>query len=602
MDQKFLLAAASAHLRSEPRHAKLLSQKHLFPIGDSIGFLTADADIQVKFRDSGGGLIIADDATIEHIGDAFCLKMGKAQFDAAALRLQRSDYVFVVAEGSSQRAAVILCFFSSATAPFENLDQEQPALRLSAFDLPPSEVTIVDAPPVKAALYTSLAKSDAQLFSLGAQTFLRSPHILTHLFSHVMSLESSDHVSYISTLKVVADQLRSLLARRIRRVEKNHQELWSAFYGESISFLDGGVSRIVSLPGTEPMGIRVGIYTVTPGERDLEKRESWNLRSYVLGDVISDKSLITEQTYQTDTKRLQEAARYILEPLSALLHIEAAKEKPRLLLLHGPLQNAFAIYDELDPSFIPGVNKDFLASVGIRQEDIIAAVSDLPKDARGRPVWNGCIAVYLFIMKRLHALSVPLAGVIERGGATVFARAVLRSLVDEGTIPPSTTKKINDRISRYEIGDELLFGCLLGEGEYLEPLPVPKNFKHRAHDRWQPVVAQFPTPIATMIKCAATSFPYRVEMTSAPNPDDLQRLMSLLYHMSRLLPHYSFPVGIDIADKYAKIPDWLSKGISARLTANVLTKVLETGDARLLMQVRRLLALSPRDFFFRPKA
>jgi hypothetical protein len=78
--------------------------------------------------------------------------------------------------------------------------------------------------------------------------------------------------------------------------------------------------------------------------------------------------------------------------------------------------------------------------------------------------------------------------------------------------------------------------------------------------------------------------------------------MSLLYHMSLLLPNYAFPVGIDIADKYVKIPDWLSKGVSASLTAAVLKKLLKSGDERALIQVRRLLALAPRDFFFRPKA
>jgi hypothetical protein len=179
---------------------------------------------------------------------------------------------------------------------------------------------------------------------------------------------------------------------------------------------------------------------------------------------------------------------------------------------------------------------------------------------------------------------------------------VIDTLVAEGTIPPSTGKKLKDRLSRYEIGDELLFGCMLEEGEYLTPLELRKNFRHRAHDRWQLVVEQFPRVSATMIKCSATNFPYRVEMTVSPDEAEMETRMSLLYHMSLLLPNYAFPVGIDIADKYARIPDWLSKGVSARLTATVLKRILETGDARMLMQVRRLLAMSPRDFFFRPRA
>jgi hypothetical protein len=205
-------------------------------------------------------------------------------------------------------------------------------------------------------------------------------------------------------------------------------------------------------------------------------------------------------------------------------------------------------------------------------------------------------------MKRLREMPVPVAGVVERGRGISFAMAAIDSLVGDGVLPRSTRSKLLKRLLRYEISDELLFGCILEEGEYLEPLRLVKNVPRRAHDRWQPVVAQFVAPIATMIKCSATNFPYRVETAVTPDTAELDRLMSLLYHMSLLLPNYSFPVGIDIADKYAKIPDWLSKGLSARLTANVLRKVLETGDPKLLMKVRRLLALSPRDFFFRPKA
>jgi hypothetical protein len=108
--------------------------------------------------------------------------------------------------------------------------------------------------------------------------------------------------------------------------------------------------------------------------------------------------------------------------------------------------------------------------------------------------------------------------------------------------------------------------------------------------------------MATMLKCSVNSFPYRVEFNSTKQIPEVEQIMNLLFHMSMLLPHYAFPVGLDIVDKYAKIPDWLSKGISERLTANILKKVLEQGDDRLLMQVRKLLSLSPRDFFFRPKA
>jgi hypothetical protein len=603
MQQKLIIAASSTYLRTGQHHEKLLLDKRLFPVGHDVGFLNSGTDIQIKFYDSDRKLLVSNEAKIEQIKDTFCLKLAAPILQAAIKRLQNSNYVLIVFEGSIERATAILCFVAHDNRIFETLEDQNPTLRLEACDLPPTQITVADVPAVRTALYNLLANSYPELFSVSAQRFLATPHILTHLFAQVMSLASADNISYISTLRLIADQLRSLLGPKIRKVTKDHHKLWSVFYGERLSFLDGGMSRIVSLPGTEPMGIRVGIYTVIPGERDPEKRESWDLGSYVIGDVVNDRSVITDEIYRTDTKRLQEASRYILESLRALLYIESVRNNPpRLLLVHGPLQNAFNDYDETEPYYVPGVSKDFLSSVGIDEEAVTASISDIPKNRNGKLLWNGCIPIYLYVTKRLCSATVPVLGVVEHATSTTLTWAVINSLVGEGKIPDSTGRKLLDRIKRYEIGDELLFGCILEEGEYLEPFELQKNFRRRAHDQWKPVVEQFPKVSATVVKCSATNFPYRVEMPSAPDSKELEARIGLLYHMSLLLPDYAFPVGIDIADKYVRIPDWLSKGVSARLTASVLKRILETGDTRMLMQVRRLLALSPRDFFFRPRA
>jgi hypothetical protein len=603
MEQKLIVAAACAYLRAGQHHEKLLADKRLFPLGPSSGFLNANTDIQVKFYDSNQKLVVTNEARIEHLKDTFCLRLTNEQFDSAVKRLLSSDYLLIVFEGSVERATVILCFLTKQQRVFETLETENPALRLIACDLPPTAVTVVDIQTVRTALYNLLAREKPELFSVNIQRFLGTPHVLTHLFAHVMSLASADNISYISTLRIISDQLRSLLTPRIRKIQKDHHKLWHTFYGDCLSFLDGGVSRIVGLPGTEPMGIRIGVYSVTPGEREPEKRERWELSSYVIGDVVNDRSLITDENYRTDAKRLQEASRYILESLRALMHIDSGTGiVPRLLLVHGPLQNAFADYDETEPWYVPGVSKDFLASVGIHEQDVVTTVPDIPTNRNGKLLWNGCIPVYLYITKRLWAAKVPIAGVVEHAASASLARTVIEQLVREGKLPVSTGNKLKDRLKRYEIGDELLFGCILEEGEYLAPFELQKNFRRRAHDQWQLVVDQFPKVSATMIKCSATNFPYRVEMPATPESDELDSRMSLLYHMSLLLPNYAFPVGIDIADKYARIPDWLSKGVSANLTASVLKKILEKGDTKTLMQVRRLLALSPRDFFFRPRA
>jgi hypothetical protein len=366
--------------------------------------------------------------------------------------------------------------------------------------------------------------------------------------------------------------------------------------------VDAGVSRIVSLPGTEPMGIRVGIYTVIPGEQDAERRELWNLFPYVIGDVLSVRKYIEKGGGETDTKRLQEAARYILESLTALNYAANAEPKPRVVFLHGPLQNSFETYDEDPPYYLPGMDEHFLRKEGLSEEDIKEVIELPPPDAEGGTRWNECIPVYVYIMKRIFESKTPFVGVVERAHSQFFTRGVLDFLADETVITTSLRDRFWREIRKYDLADEFLFGCVLEVGEYLTPIKLKKNIKRRGHDRWQPAITQFPEPHSTMFKTSVHSFPYRIELNIADSDPIFRKIMGLLFHTSLLLPNYAFPVGLDIADKYAKIPDWLSRGVSANLTAHILNKVLQTGNERQLHSVRRLLAMSPRDFFYRPKA
>jgi hypothetical protein len=601
MDQRFLVAISRAYYVDEPTVGKLLNQKKLFPIGGYLGFVADKAELTVKLRNPLTGNILAESASVHLNKDTFCLKLKPQTFIMLSEELIKTSTTLLVFEGSAESPRMVL-YFDRTGKLFDDLQSNDPTLRLEAYGLPPSKITPIESPLIAGPLYTHLCKLDQDLFSVRAQQFLRNPHILTYLFSHVMSLKSKDHINYISNLRIISDHLREFLRPRIRKIERNHSQLWGKYYGENISFLDGGMSRIVSLPGTEPMGIRVGIYTVKPGETDLEKREKWELSSYVIGDVLNDSSIINTQFYNTDTKRLQETARYILEPLTALKYIRETTEKSCVIFLHGPLQNAFETYDELDPYFIPGVDYGYLADNGITEDEIEKTIQHLPKDHRGQLIWNGCIAVYAYIMKKVSESNIPMVGVVERARSTAVTSASLGLLVHENIIPDSTRRELTSRIKKYEIDDEFLFGCILEEGEYLEPIHITKNVKRRAHDNWQPVIEQFPSVYCTMLKSSPNNFPYRVEFNRVDASTPVHDIASLLYHTSLLLPNYAFPVGIDIVDKYAKIPDWLSKGISARLTASILSKVLQTGNDRLLCQVRQLLARSPRDFFFRPKA
>lgn len=595
MERRFVLAVDRHWLLDAAGNEKRLDQG-LFPIGSDIGTLNSAACPFLTFR-RADGRIQAEESSIDFMKDAFYLRSSALCMHARGLS-NDSTTMLLFFEGTQSAAR---CVF--ATAPLELWDvmaSLDPPLRPAAFDLPPISITSVDADEIYSAMYELVAGGDAELFGTNAKRFLSTPHIIVPLFAHILALASKDNIDFPLLLRTVAEQLRSLLCDaslgpvRIRKVTRDHPGLWKEMLGERIAFTDGGVARISGVPSTEPLAIRVGIYAVVPGESNLTVREDWELTPYVLGDILQR---VPGNEEPPDAKRLLEAARYVLEPMTALRYTER-KGDVSFLFLHGPLVNQFTQYDEGEPSYLPGLTPAFLARFGFDEELVTSSIGGIPARLRV-PLWNQFMAVYGALMKRVFESQVPVAGVVERTAGTWLTHAVLRVLVQERRITEAHEHRILTIVDQYQISDDFLFGCVLEEGEYLEPLTIAKNSVRRARDDWKEVVRQYPAPHATVIKTSADNFPFRVEMNTAGAAVS-DRLLRLLYHTSRLLPGYAFPVGLDIVDKYASVPDWLAKGISSRITADVLKRALSTGDANIVTQVRQFLSRTPRDFFYRP--
>jgi len=483
----------------------------------------------------------------------------------------------------------------------EDLDKAEPQLRLGTFDLPPLSCILVEADQIVARLYKEVSRVDPELYAVHTSSFLGAPHILIPLFNHIMSLRSEDNAAFPIQLKKLAEQMRGLLLEhgrsvRIEKITRSHLELWADVEGWQIAFLDGGVARLPSMAGLEPMALRVGVYAVVPGEKNPQLREHWSMSPFVIPDIIDFDNRPPEPT---DRRRLMEAARYVLEPLVGLSELRK-HPRTKVLLLHGPLVNQFLTYDEGEPHYIPSLSADFLKNWGIERAEVEATVKDLPRSSdSGEPLWNQFMAIYGYVMATVNKCETPIAGVVERIASRSAAFAVLEALFEDRVIDEPYIKRAREILERYEINDDFLFGCILRDGEYVTPVRILKNLPRRARERWQPVVKQYPAPFATMLKADESRFPFRIEMNES-GKRSTEVLLRLVYHTARLLPRYAFPVGLDIADKYARIPDWLSKGVSAEIAAVVLRRALRTGDARIVTQVKGLLTGTPRDFFFRP--
>ena len=597
-----LLAINTAALRADEAVWRPIAVKKLLPLLADQHLIGTAKEYALRYLKKDRTIYASNDqSAISTYKRQKCFRIPDEIYDDFISNWNNSEYLFISIEGTDAALTVIAVFADSAKSSFDQISSLDATLRLDAFDLPPIKATSVTSPDLRSAIYKWLGAAHSDLFSINAHRFLNSTHILTSLFAHIGSISSKESVHFIDTIRIISDHLRKWMEPRIKSIEKDHHDLWGHVYGERISFVDGGMSRIIGLPSVEPMGIRVGTYTVIPGQQDSEKREHWSMESAVIGDVLSDRSIIEEQDYITDTKRLQEAARYILEPLSLLNHSKTTP-KPYTCLIHGPLQNQFSQYDELLPAYVPGVDRDFLAARGIDRQRILEDLSDIPTTTSGKRLWNSAMAVYAFIMRRINEVDIPLIGVIERAPSKAMIHTSLKNLVDDGVITRQTSKRVRAEVMKLDLDDQTVFGCLLKPGEYIEPMEVTKNPTNRANDRWRPLMPQIPKIYSTVLKCSEDAFPFRVEFNREFSTKKIHEVMKLVYHTSLLLPRYAFPVGIDIVDKYAKIPDWMSKGISAHLAANVFRYCLQEGDIGTLQLMRTLLSRSPRDFFFRPKA
>jgi hypothetical protein len=598
MERRIAVAIARSWLVRSDAFEKRLKQ-NLFPLGTAFTGIDDNTHAYLKFRQSDRRLIVEETSVLTIKGESF---LRSAALCAQALHTPaQSPYLILFLEGSP---STLRCTVADASDDlFQAMSTLDPPLRPEAYSLPPLSITGVDAEHIYDAMSDLLSGGDAELFGTNAKQFLNAPHIIVPLFAHVLSLSSKESIDFPLLLRTIAEQLRTLLMDgaggplQIKKIKRDHRSLWHDVLGDRIAFADGGSARISGVPSAEPLAFRVGVYSVVPGDVDVTTREDWSLSPYVLGDLT--REVEGGNGEPPDPKRLQEAARYVLEPLTALRYVESRKDVA-FLFVHGPLVNQFTQYDESEPSFLPCLDPHFLRTHGITEQATLASLTGVPKTPTGASLWNQFMAVYGVLMKQLFASPVPIVGVVERTAGQWLTRAVLDTLVEQHRMTVAHARKIQLLVERYQISDDFLFGCILEEGEYLEPVMIFKNPERRARERWHEVVRQYPNPFATVLKTSSDRFPFRLEL----NPAALAAVtkgIRLLYHTSRLLPKYAFPVGLDIVDKYAKVPDWLSRGISARLAADVVRRALQTGDPNIVAQVRQFLSHTPRDFFYRPQ-
>lgn len=443
---------------------------------------------------------------------------------------------------------------------------------------------------------------------------MRSPHIMERMFKVAGDLSAPAQLRFIEIVEMLADQLRKVLLTTggILTVPQSHKDFWPQLSGKPVGFIDGGLANL-SMLGSAPIAARVGGYLVTPGQTG-EEREHFTMLKHLIDELYDPGEGGVYDNSFPDIGALRDAARISIEAAGA---VQMIRDFPNVewVMVHGALVNPVSRYtdimeERLLTRFTGGKVKHRFPNFSA------SALAELlpgepPRSGRDR----NFISVYLRQLQLLRYAAPIVCGVVEREATTSSViRSVLASLADHEIaqllpVPPAQWKK--EFLSAIDPGDDpesegqritdsLLFRCVLEPGEALKPVPVDRNELRRAPPAWRDdYIAHYPKPYLSYIQVSEWSAPIRLEMFEK-DLGSFSQAAALVTHCALLLPRYAFPVGLDIVDKFAKVPNWMTRPIATYTTVQALKRALDSGDTRTFDALRRMLCGSGREWLLRP--
>lgn len=429
---------------------------------------------------------------------------------------------------------------------------------------------------------------------------ISSPHILEDMYRVAGELSGPAQQEFFEVVSILAEQLRELLVASdlIKTVERDHSALWGEMQGKLIGHVDGGMANLPAL-GSAPIAIRVGTYLVRPGDRS-EKRESFQINPQLVDELFAGRGGGAFKSLYPDMGAVRDTARISMEAAGAVNAVNV-EETPDVLLMHGALVNPVSRYTDMEDT-----NGDIVSFPEFSE----SALSTMLPDVVPPPTGDNAqfISVYLRQLERLKASETIVCGVVERPGpSNAVSNALLASIPDHEMAPlvpdppPTWRKWFADTLSEFRIGDALLFRCVLSEREYLVPVEIDRNELRRAPEKWRDdYIAKYPKPWISYLLPSDWAGTIRVEIFEK-DVHEFDFLVRFLVHSAMLLPGYAFPVGLDTADKFAKVPNWMGRPINTHVVVSALKRAMDTGDSKQIDAIRHLLCGTERDFFFRPK-
>jgi hypothetical protein len=473
----------------------------------------------------------------------------------------------------------------------------------------------------------------------------RQPHILLKLAENSLTVAKSLRDNYFkNTARFVSDVRRAInLAQQGGRPEPILDATdvssteWSDFQDEVVSFIDGGVGR-VQISSQVPILLRVGSYTVKLGERKLAERENFGYYPVILDDL---------QGGSKDRKDFVDVVRItaeLLGGLSALMRMP----KLRVLMFHGPLVYLVGSYSGHTPfteadidlflrHYTPGngheLKEEFLqeARLSIYPQMVPDRSDEWAKQRVFEPLaWIAFLYRKLVQEAKKRSPIPVIVGVVERGELREFSERVLLERVFRGLRAKGNPDHFNRIFGRTDLNsphtfldrlgytDSLLLAMILRPGQRTEAWSVDKYGGLRGasvalpgesfgtpvnFSVLRPGAIGFPAVSACYVHISEATEPIRVEVFSELGEAQVEEAARRAYLYSRLLPGYGFPAGLDIADKYAHVPSWLTSAYSKliRFHLGVSLQRGEISDREMRRILVQAIYMSQRDWLFRPQ-
>lgn len=475
----------------------------------------------------------------------------------------------------------------------------------------------------------------------------RQPQLLMRLAENALTVAESLRDNYFrNTAKFVSDLRRSM--ERAARNDRPSSILnsysvddaeWSEVQGEVVTFIDGGVGQ-VQISSQVPILLRVGSYCVRTGERRLAEREQFGYYPVILGDLEGGSK---------ERKDFVDIVRITAELLAGLSALERTPDL-RVLMFHGPLVYLVGSYAGHTPFTEADIDRflhqyaasadaaerlkaDFLEEAKL---DIYPAMTPRSDEWVKRRLFEP-LAWIAFLYRRLvqeassRTPAPIITGVVERGTLREFSEKVLLDRVFRGLRQKGNSDYFNQMYGRTDLTspralldrlgytDSLLLGMLLQPGEYSEPWEIAKydGLRHgnvslpgeadRSEVDFTPLQTKpfrFPSVQGCYVCISETTEPIRVEVFGGLGEDQITEAARRTFLYARLLPGYGFPVGLDIADKFAKVPAWLTDAYSKliRFHLGVSLQQGEISDAEMRRLLVQAIYMTHRDWLFRPGA